>query len=75
MTIDEILFDLGNKVFYRAATLQELTKVEQMDLENDCTELLKKLVAAVNKRCLRNFSLTLEMDVNEDDDIEILGGR
>jgi hypothetical protein len=73
MTIDEILSDLENKVFCRAATIHELTKVEQITLENDCTELLNKLLVAINKQCLRNFSLRLEMEAN-DDNMEILGG-
>jgi hypothetical protein len=73
MTIDEILSDLENKVFSRAANLQELTKVEQSILENEFTELVKELLDAVNKLCLRNFSLGLKMEVN--DDIESLGGH
>jgi hypothetical protein len=72
MTIDEILSDLENKVFCRAATILELTKMEQITLENDCTELLNKLLAAINKQCLRNFSLRLEMEAN-DDNTQILG--
>jgi hypothetical protein len=73
MTIDEILSDLANKVFYRAAAIRELTKVEQIALENECTEFLTRLLAFLNKRCLRNFSLRLEMEV-KDNNMEILGG-
>jgi hypothetical protein len=71
MTLDEILSDLQNKVFCRSADIREFTKVEQILLENECTELLKKLLSAINKRCLRNFSLRIEMDVND----ETLGGH
>jgi hypothetical protein len=73
MTTNEILLDLENKVFCRAADIRELTKVEQIILENECTKLMKKLLAVINKRCLRNFSLRLEIDAN--DDIETLGGH
>jgi hypothetical protein len=61
MTIDQILSDLEDKAFCRSVTLQELTKMEQIILENDCTELLN------------DFSLRLEMDLNED--MEIVGGH
>jgi hypothetical protein len=67
MTLDEILSDLENKVFFRATAIHELTKVEQVVLENDCTEILKKLLVVINKQCLRNFSLRLEMDPDKDD--------
>ncbi len=75
MTTYEVLSDLENKVFSRATAIHELTKAEQiiLILENDCTELLNKLLAAINKQCLRNFSLRLETEVN-DDNMETLGG-
>jgi hypothetical protein len=73
MTIDEILSDLENKVFHRSVTLQESPKAEHVILENECTEFLTRLLAFLNKRCLRNFSLRLEMEV-KDNNMEFLGG-
>jgi hypothetical protein len=70
MTINEILLDLENKVFPRADTIQESTKVEQVIFEKYCTKLLTRLLTAKNKRCLTNFSLRLEMD-----DVVTLGGH
>jgi hypothetical protein len=76
MTTDiETLAELQNKVFRRAAAIRKLTAVEQINMENDWTEFVKKLVDFGNKRYLRNYSLGLKMEVNEDDDMEIIGGH
>jgi hypothetical protein len=73
MTTDEILSDLENKVFHKAATaIRKLTKVEQLNLETWWTDFIQNQVDFGNKHYLRNFSLRLEMEVN-DDNMETLG--
>ena len=71
MTDNENLAELRNKVLLRAAKIQKLTEVEQINLENECTEFLKNLVDYSNKHYLRNFSLRLEMEESGND----AGGR
>jgi hypothetical protein len=68
MTIDEILSDLENKVFCRAATIRKLTEVEQINLETQWIAFIQNLLDFGNKRYLRNYSLALGMEVNEDYD-------
>jgi hypothetical protein len=73
MTTDEILSDLENKVFHKAATaIRKLTEVEQLNLETWWTDFIQNQVDFGNKHYLRNFSLRLEMEVN-DDNMETLG--
>jgi hypothetical protein len=69
------LADLQNKVLRRAAKIQKLTEVEQIHLENEWTEFIKNFVYYGNKHYLRNFSLRLEIEVNEVDDMKVLGGH
>lgn len=61
----ETLSELHTNVLRRAAAIRKLTAVEQLHMENDWTEYLKNLVNFGNKHCLRNFSLRLEMEVND----------
>jgi hypothetical protein len=56
------LADLQNKVLRRADNIQKLTELEQINLENECTEFLKNLVDYVNKHYLRSYVLRLEME-------------
>jgi anti-sigma regulatory factor (Ser/Thr protein kinase) len=46
----------------RAAKVQKLTEVEQINLENKCTELVKNQVDYGNKHYLKSFALRLEME-------------
>jgi anti-sigma regulatory factor (Ser/Thr protein kinase) len=62
MTDNETLADLQYKILRRAATIQKLTEVEQINLENKCTELVKNLVDYGNKHYLKSFALRLEME-------------
>jgi hypothetical protein len=76
MIDNETLADLQNKVLRMAANIQKLSEVEQINLENEWTELLKNLVDYRNKSYLRNFSLRLGMEVNYDYyATQSLGGR
>jgi hypothetical protein len=76
MTTDEISADLGNKSFHKAATaIRKLTEVEQLNLETRWTDHIQNQVDFGNKHYLRNFSLRLEMEVEDDDDaMRSLGG-
>lgn len=66
MNIDEILSDLENNVFDKAATaIRKLTEVEQLNLETLWTDFIQNQVDFGNKHYLRNFSLRLEMEVND----------
>jgi hypothetical protein len=68
MTADEILSNLGNKSFHKVATaIRKLTEVEQLNLETWWTDYIQNQVDFGNKHYLRNFSLRLEMEVNEVD--------
>jgi hypothetical protein len=62
MTNNEIMADLQNKILRRATKIQKLTEVEQINLENECTEFLKNLVDHVNTHYLRSYALRLEME-------------
>jgi len=62
MIDNETLAGLQNKVLCRAAKIQKLTEVEQINLENEWTEFLKNLVDYGNKHFLRSYSLRLEME-------------
>ena len=62
MTENENLTELQNKILRRAAKIQKLTEVEQINLENEWTELLKNLVDYGNKHYLRSYALRLEME-------------
>ena len=62
MTNNEIMADLQNKILRRATKIQKLTEVEQINLENECTEFLKNLVGYVNTHYLRSYALRLEME-------------
>ena len=59
---NEIPTDLQNSVLGRAAKIQKLTEVEQINLENEWTELLKNVVEYGNKHYLKSFALRLEME-------------
>jgi anti-sigma regulatory factor (Ser/Thr protein kinase) len=63
MTDNGTLADLQNKVLRRAANIQKLTEVEQINLENEWTEFLKNVVDYGNKHYLKSFALRLEMEV------------
>jgi hypothetical protein len=58
----EALAGLQNKLLHRAANIRKLTEVEQINLENEWTEFLKKLVDYGNKHYLRSYALRLEME-------------
>jgi hypothetical protein len=73
MTYNEALADLQNNILHKAAKIRKLPEVEQINLENEWTELLKDLVDYGNKHYLRNFSLSLEMIVDDDDTMQNLG--
>jgi hypothetical protein len=62
MADNETLTDLQYKILCRAATIQKLTEVEQINLENEWTELLITLVQFGNRSYLRSFALRLEME-------------
>jgi hypothetical protein len=75
MNIDEILSDLENNVFHKAATaIRKLTEVEQLNLETSWTDYIQNQVDFGNKHYLRNFSLRLEIDQSEGT-MEHLAGR
>jgi hypothetical protein len=57
------LTDLQNKVLCRAANIQKLTEVEQINLKNEWTEFLKNLADYGNKSYLRSYALRLEMEL------------
>ena len=57
MIDSETLADLQNKILRSAAKIQKLTEVEQINLENEWTELLKNLVDYGNKHYLRSYAL------------------
>jgi hypothetical protein len=63
MNDNRTLADLQKKVLRRAANIQKLTEVEQVNLENEWTEFLKNLVDYGNKHYLRSYALRLEMEV------------
>lgn len=74
MTDSGILSNLRNKSFHKAATdIRKRTEVEQLNLETWWTDFIQNQVDFGNKHYLRNFSLRLEMEVN-DDNMETLGG-
>lgn len=73
MNDNRTLADLQNKVFHMAATTIR-TGVEQLNLETWWTDRVQKLIDYGNKNYLRNYSLRLEIEGNEDD-IESLGGN
>jgi hypothetical protein len=77
MTTNEILSNLEDKSFHRTATdIRKRTEVEQLNLETQWTDFLQSLVDFGNKHYLRNFSLRLEMEVNDDNDAtQSLRGR
>ena len=77
MTTNEILSNLEDKSFHKAATaIRKLTEVEQLNLETRWTDFIQNQVDFGNKLYLRNFSLRLEMEVNDDNDAtQSLGGR
>jgi hypothetical protein len=77
MTDSEILSNLGNKRLHKAATaIRKLTEVEQLNLETWWTDFIQNQVDFGNKHFLKNFSLRLEMEVEDDDDaMQDLGGR
>jgi hypothetical protein len=54
---------LRDKILHRAVNIQ---KLEQINLESEWTEFLKNLVDYGNKDYLRNFSLCLEIVVDDD---------
>jgi hypothetical protein len=62
MTNSGTLADLQNKVLRRATNIQKSTDLEQINLENECTEFLKNLVDYDNKHYLRSYALRLEME-------------
>ena len=63
MTTDnENLVDLQNKILRRAARIQKLTELEQINLENEWTEFLNTLVQFGNRSYLRSYELRLEME-------------
>jgi hypothetical protein len=65
MIDNETLADLQNKILRRAANIRKLSEVEQINLENEWTELLNNLVDYGNKHYLRNLSIRLELEVND----------
>jgi hypothetical protein len=73
-TDNETLADLQNKILRRVTNIQKLTEIEQINLENEWTEYMKNLADYGNKHYLRNFSLRLEMKV-DDDNAESSGAR
>jgi hypothetical protein len=60
-----MLSDLGNKSFHTA--IRKLTGVEQINLETRWTDFIQNQLDFGNKHYLGNFSLRLEMEVNDDD--------
>lgn len=69
MTTAKILSDLENKVFHKAANaIRNRTEVEQLNLETRWTDYIQNQLDFGNKHYLRNFSLRLQMEVNEQDD-------
>jgi len=62
MTDNETLADLDNKVLRRATNIRKLTEVEQINLESEWTEFIKKLADYGNKHYLRSYALRLEME-------------
>jgi len=65
MTTNEISGNLGIKGFYNVAPAIR-TGVEQLNLETWWTDFIQNQVDFGNKHYLRNFSLRLEMEVNDD---------
>ena len=61
MIDNETLANPHNKILHRAAKIQKLTEVEQINLENEWTEFLKNSVNYGNKHYLRNFSLRRQL--------------
>jgi anti-sigma regulatory factor (Ser/Thr protein kinase) len=62
MADNETLTDLEYKILRRAAKIQKLTEIEQINLEIEWTEFLKNLVDYGNKHYLRSYELRLEME-------------
>ena len=56
----EKLSELQNSVLRKAVSIQRLT--EQINLENEWTEFIKKLADYGNKHYLRSYALRLEME-------------
>jgi hypothetical protein len=65
MTDNETLADLQNKILRRAAKIQKLAEIEQINLENEWTEFIKNMVDYGNTHYLKNFSYRLEMVVDD----------
>lgn len=59
---NETLADLQHSVLGRAAKIQKLTEVEQINLDSEWTEFIKNLVEFGNKNYLKSYSLRLEME-------------
>ena len=62
MTDNETLADLQNKILRRAAKIEKLTEVVQINLESEWTEFIKNIVEFGNKNYLKSYSLRLEME-------------
>ena len=62
MTDNETFAELRNKVLLRAAKIQKLIEIEQINLESEWTEFLKNLLDYGNTHCLRSYALRLEME-------------
>jgi len=71
MISNKILTNLKHKGFYNHTV--PLTAVEQVIIETRWTDHLQRLIEFGNKNYLKNFSLRLEMD--EDNDLQRLGGK
>jgi hypothetical protein len=67
MISNKILTNPENKGFYSdAVSYKKLTAAEQVIIETEWTSYLQRLVDFGNKRHLKNFSLKLEMEDNND---------
>jgi hypothetical protein len=67
MTTNEISDNLRDKSFHKTATdIRKRTEVQQLNLETQWTDYIQNQVDFGNKHYLRNFSLRLEMEVNDD---------
>ena len=65
MTTNEILSDLGNKSFHKAAiAIRKQIEVQQLILETQWTDFLQSLVDFGNKHYLKNFQYSLVMEEN-----------
>jgi integrase len=59
---NETLADLQNKILRRAAKIEKLTEVVQINLESEWTEFIKNIVEFGNKNYLKSYSLRLDME-------------